>query len=136
MRVEKVSYLEWNKLAENAHKIAFQEVRPSWMNTFDFALVCFDEDQIMAYATVIEMDKQTAYMQHGGAMPNVKGTTKTLKTYRAIIDNLKANYKRITTRIENKNVPMLKLAMHEGLLINGCDCYPNEVFLHLKWGFN
>lgn len=135
MRVEKVSFEKWNELAENAHKIAFGEVRPACLNTFDFAVVCFDEDQILGYATVIEMDKETGYMQHGGAMPNVKGTVKSRVVYHKVMNWMKENYKRITTRIENTNVAMLKFAMSEGLLINGCDCYKNEVFLNLKWGF-
>jgi hypothetical protein len=135
MRTEKVSKDEWNVLAEAAHKVAFGEERPSELNTFDFAVVVFDEDQILAYATIIEMDKDTAYMQHGGAMPGIKGTTTSRITYHKIMNLLKEQYKRITTRIENKNISMLKFAMSEGLLINGCDCYPNEVFLHLKWGF-
>lgn len=133
MRVEKVSYMEWNKLAQSAHKIAFGEERPSWMNTFDFAIVCFNNDQIMSYATVIEMDKKTAYMQHGGAMPNVKGTAASYHCYDATIGFLKERYERITTRIENTNLAMLKFAMKQGLLIVGVDHWPNECFLHLRW---
>lgn len=135
MRVEKVSRDEWNKLAEDAHRIAFGEDRPACLNTFDFAVVCFDEDRILGYSTIIEMDKDTAYMQHGGAMPGVKGTTTTRIVYHKVIGWVKENYKRISTRIENKNVAMIKFAMSEGLLINGCDCYDNSVFLNLKWGF-
>lgn len=123
-------------LAPDAHKIAFGELRPAAQNTFDFALVVADEDQVFAYATIIEMDAETAYMQHGGAMPNVKGTTGSKKAYAGMIAWLKARYKRITTRIENKNVAMLKFAMSEGLLINGCDLYRSSVFVHLAWGFD
>lgn len=133
MRVEKVSYMEWNKLAEAAHKIAFGEERPAWMNTFDFAIVCFEDEKILSYATIIEMDKNTAYMQHGGAMPSTKGSTRSYLTYEKTIEFLKANYRRITTRIQNTNIPMLKFAMKQGLLIHGVDYYPGEIFLHLRW---
>lgn len=134
MRVEKVSFQEWQILAGDAHKVCFNEIRPPDINTFDFAVVCFDEDKILSYVTIIEMDKETAYMQHGGAFPGTKNTTNSFLTYHKTMTFLKEHYKRITTRIENKNVAMLKFAMKEGLLINGCDCYPGEVFLHLKWG--
>lgn len=135
MHVEKVSIENWGLLSEDAHKIAFGEVRPKSMDTYDFVLVCFDDKNILGYATIIEMDKETAYMQHGGAMPGTKGTTKTRLVYHKIIEWIRSNYKRISTRIENKNIGMLKLAMSEGLLVNGCDCYPSQVFLNLKWGF-
>lgn len=135
MKLERVEPTEWNKLAENAHLICFQEMRPARLNTFDFALVCADEAEIFSYTTIIEMDSETAYMQHGGAMPNAKGTTKVLKTYQMTLGYLKERYKRISTRIQNTNIAMLKLALSQGLVVNGCDCYPDGVFLHLTWGF-
>lgn len=135
MRVERVEPSEWNKLAEQAHLICFKELRPARLNTFDYALVCCDDKEIFSYATIIEMDADTAYMQHGGAMPNCLGTTKVLKTYKALIDTLKANYKRISTRIQNTNVAMIKLALSQGLIVVGCDCYPDGVFLHFAYGF-
>ncbi len=135
MRVERVEKADWNKLAEDAHLICFQEKRPAHLNTFDFAIVPLDEKTIYGYATIIEMDAETAYMQHGGSMPNIKGTVSTKRCYHEMIDWLKARYKRISTRIENKNVAMLKLAMSEGLIIHGCDCYADGIFLHLSYGF-
>jgi len=133
MRVEKVSFQEWNRLAEDAHKVAFGEARPASMNTFDFAVVGFDENQILGYATIIEFDRETAYMQHGGAMPGVKDTALSFATYSKIMEFVKANYRRITTRIQNTNIPMLKFAMKQGLLVHGVDYYPGEIYLHLRW---
>jgi hypothetical protein len=135
VQIHAVSPAEWSKLAEDAHRILFGESRPAEFNTFDYAMVVVDKEQITAYATIIEMDKETAYMQHGGALPNIKGTINSKRTYHGIIEWLKSRYKRISTRIQNKNVPMIKLALSEDLIIHGCDCHPDGVYLHLGWGF-
>ena len=132
IRVEQVGRPEWDKLAQNAHLISFGEIRPPEFNRFHYALVCLDDAEIYSYATIVEMDQESAYMQHGGAMPNIKGTVSVLKCYRLVMDWLRLRYKRISTRISNQNLPMLKMAMHEGLRIIGCDLYPDGVFLHLN----
>lgn len=132
-RLEKVPPTEWNKLAEDAHLICFQERRPSSANTFDFALVCFDEKEIFSYATIVETDSETAYMQHGGAMPNIKSSIHVKRVYHETVSWLKERYKKITTRVKNTNVAMLKLAFSEGLLVQGVICYPEGVFLQLGW---
>lgn len=132
IRVEQVGKPEWDKLAANAHLISFEEKRPPEFNRFHYALVCCDDNQIYTYATIIEMDQDSAYMQHGGAMPSSKGTVLVKRCYSMVIAWLKLRYKRISTRISNQNLPMLKLAMSEGLRVIGCDLYPDGIFLHLN----
>lgn len=129
----KVSKDEWNKLAENAHLAVFKERRDPSMNTFDYALVVATPTDIYGYATIIEMDAKSAYMQHGGSLPTIRSTAHAKGIYHNMIEWLKERYEHLSTRIENKNLAMLKLAMSEGLLVNGCDCYPDGVFLHLRW---
>lgn len=131
--IEQFTLENWNKIAEDAHLVCFNEARPREMNTFDYAIAAINEKGTIAgYATIIEYDKYHAYMQHGGAFPDtpkfhVPGT------YGALVDWLSDRYECITTRIRNTNTPMLKLAMGVGFLINGIDSYPSEgtIYLHL-----
>lgn len=125
----------FSDIAESAHMICFKEVRPRAFNTFDFALLADDNTGPLAYATCIEMDAESVYMQHGGAFPSSEGTVKVKRAYGKIIDELRGKYKRASTRIQNTNVPMLKLAMSEGFIVNGIDCFNHEVFCHLQNDF-
>lgn len=135
MKLYKATPEEWATLSESVHSVTFAEYRPVDQNRYTFVLVCAGETDITAYSTIIEMDKDTAYMQHGGALPNIKGTISSYRNYQAMITWLKDRYKRISTRISNKNVAMIKFALSEGLIIDGCFLYEGEVYLSLGWGF-
>lgn len=132
MKIEQVGKPEWDKLAAQAHLISFGERRPAEFNRFHYALVACDDATIFAYATIVEMDEESAYMQHGGAMPAARGGILVKRSYSGMIGWLKLRYKRISTRVSNENLPMLKLAMSEGLRVIGCDLYPDGIFLHLN----
>lgn len=127
---------QFAQLAPAVHAAVFKErPRQTYENRYNYALVVALDDQMIAYSTIIEMDDETAYMQHGGALPESKGTIKAKRAYTLMIEWLKSKYKRISTRIQNTNVPMIKFALSEGLIIDGCFCYERDVFLSLGWGF-
>jgi hypothetical protein len=132
MLVQEFSLEEFKVISKDVHYYAFKEIREPDENTFDFALVSLKDNKPMAYATCINMDKFTCYMQHGGALPDAKGTINVALGYAAMIKFLSKKYKTITTRIEHKNVPMQKLALSVGFLIYGVDYFDDEIFLHLK----
>lgn len=136
MILEKVSLEEWNKLSDSAHWTCFEEGRDPSLNTFDFALVVFTDDKICAYATILETDKETAYMQHGGSFPETRGTANTRRAYHMIMNFLRENYKFSTTQIGSFNRSMLKLALSENFLITGMHQYNKDIYLHLYQEFN
>ena len=132
MVVGKYNLEEWNKIAHDAHLACFGEFRDPSFNRYDYVLCAFKEDgSICAYASIIELDAESAYMQHGGAFPTVEGTVMVLKSYRKILDNLRSKYKRASTKISNYNLRMLKMALNEGFIIIGVDCHSDGTFLHL-----
>lgn len=134
MKIEVLSSEEWADLSEDAHKLCFGEHRPSGFNTVDYALLVVDEyAKPVAYATIIEHDRYSAYMQHGGAFPESEKSIKTVRAYHMILHFLKHQYTRITTRIKNSNLSMLKLAFSGGLLVHGVDCIGGDIFLGLLW---
>lgn len=127
---------QWNALAENAHLTCFKEERPAHLNTFDFAVMVEENDVPLAYATCIELDSESVYMQHGGAFPSAAKSAKAYLAYKSILNFLRGTHKRASTRIRNTNLPMLKMALKEGFIINGIDYYEdNQVYLHLLNGF-
>ena len=137
MKVTKFSLTEWGEMKpEILHSLCFNELREHKANTFDFALLVTDEDIPQCYATCIEMDNESIYMQHGGALPSAKENLRAVRGYHLIINWIKEKYKRASTRIENKNIAMLKLAFSAGFLVNGIDLFGDEIFLHLKNDFN
>lgn len=121
---------EWEKMAEDAHVICFNEKRPSYVNRIDYALLVVDQktDKPVSYITVKEFDNETAYWQHGGGFPGTIGIP-VYQAYRACIAYSKERYKRIFTLIENKNTPMLKMAMKVGFRIIGVKNIANEIML-------
>lgn len=134
MKIHRLAADEWNHLSESAHMICFKEVRPPDFNTCDFALLVTDENDVpVSYATILEIDKKSAYMQHGGAFPSVAKTVHVARSYHLIMAYLKENYTCISTRILNKNKAMLKLAMSADLIINGLDVVLGEIFLNHFW---
>lgn len=123
---------EWTALSTLAHKIAFNEERPADFNTFDFALVAFDADTIYGYGTLIEMDKESIYIQHGGAMPPLKGKGQTKELFGAGVKWLLERYKRVSFRVHNKNLPMIKLGFSTGFLICGCETFKDKTLLTMR----
>jgi len=123
---------EFKSLSEDAHMVVFNQVRPRHKNTFDFALVVEDESGTpLSYATCIDFDSDSVYMQHGGAFPSAAKNVKTVRSYHTMINHLRENYKRASTIINAQNLPMIKLAWSAGFVIHGADVMTDGVWLHL-----
>lgn len=130
IHVQKLSQSEWGIFSENAHKIAFGKLKPVAMERIDYALIATtDTEELIGYVTVKEMDSDTVYWQFGGGFPPGVRTIRIWHGYMGFLDWTRARYKRMTTLIENTNVPMLKLAMHAGLRVIGIRNYKGEVLL-------
>lgn len=130
MRVTRLSPAEWQGFSENAHLIAFGKKKSVDQERIDYALVATsDGGELIGYVTVKEMDAETVYWQFGGAFPPGRGSPRAWTGYKALLDWTASRYKRMTTLIENTNVPMLKLAMHAGLRVIGVRNYKGEVLL-------
>jgi hypothetical protein len=134
MRLETLSPVGWRELSKNAHLATFGVDRDPDQDRVNYALLVHNDKVPCSYATIIELDSKTAYMQHGGAFPSVAKTVHTVKSYVMMTDYLKSRYDIVSTKIQNKNLPMLKLALAAGLEINGLEISEGkDVFLILKW---
>lgn len=126
---------EWKPMAENAHLVLFGDKRSGELNRHHFVLVCFAEGELGGYMTCIEMDSESVYIQYGGVFPTFEKTIHVLQGYGKLVGELKGKYKRCSTRIENKNIPMLKMALHIGFLVTGIHYFEDKVFLELTYEF-
>jgi len=134
VNLRKLSLEEWNEMSKDAHLLCFSEERNPEMNRCNFALLITDEKDVpVAYSTIVELDSLSAYMQHGGAFPEFQGTTKVARAYHLMLAYLKEHYLKITTRIKNTNIAMLKLALSADLLVSGIDYVTGDLFLNLFW---
>lgn len=130
MRIHKLSPQEWSIFSEQAHLLAFDEIRPFLSERIDYALLATsDENKPMGYVTVRELDDESVYWQFGGSFPETRGSMACLKGYRAFLDWHKERYARVATLIENTNIPMLKMAMKVGFLIVGVKNVQGKVLL-------
>lgn len=137
IRPEKFTKEEWLELSQYAFIATFGEKRPVELERFSFALVAFDDAQIPGgWVTCIEMDSETIYWQHGGVLPNYELTPYMFRGYQVLVDWCKEHYKRITTRIENTNITMIKLAFKVGFLVTGVHMFNGKVYLELTNEFN
>lgn len=131
MNVQKYSKDEWALVSEDAHLVAFNELRANEMNRIDFALVVWDEKPL-GYMTCREFDSETIYISYGGAFGK---SYKVLEGYKAMLSSLKEKYKRATTLVENNNISMLKLSMSQGFLVTGIKNFKNQIYLELSREF-
>ncbi|CAK0758162.1 hypothetical protein CCP2SC5_2480002 [Azospirillaceae bacterium] len=129
---EKIDGTTWKReFSEAAHAAAFGEIRPRGIETADFALVCFADDNMAGYVQCIEMDKETVYWQMGGAFTESKGNFRVVPCYMDMVTWCLERYKRITTRIENENISMLHLAMKMGFRVCGTWNFGGRIYLEL-----
>lgn len=124
IRVEKLSPEAWKPLSENAHLIAFKEIKKAETDRIDFALLAVrGVGELLAYVTCKEHDSETIYWQFGGAFPGTRETSVSFLAYTAFVAYCKERYKSVVTVIDNDNFSMLKMAMKVGFKIVGLRYY-------------
>ncbi len=68
--VRRLEYSEWCKVSKEAHMISFGEFRPTYIESFNFAIAAFDPKGVISgWITCHEMDKESLYLQYGGVLP-------------------------------------------------------------------
>lgn len=132
-KITRISKDEWHEhLCRDAFNVSFGNVRHPNIERIDFALIATDSfNTISGFVTCKEMDAETLYWQYGGAMPNHSGTINVWNGYRCFIDWAKEKYKRVNTRIENRNYSMLRMAMKAGFCIVGTFNFNGKIYLDL-----
>lgn len=121
LRILEIPASSWiANFSEYAHRITFKEVKPKKFDRIDYALLVIDTetDSPIAYVTVRETDHETVYWQFGGAFWGQK-SIKMARCYDEMLKYQSQKSRRMWTRIENDNYPMLRLALSRRLKICG-----------------
>lgn len=128
------SYLWKEMMAKDAHELVFGETRSLDLDKCTHAYLCIDsKDEIAGYVTTIDMDSETLYWQHGGAMPEKRGTVLTISGMSKVLNACKEfGYKRVWFRVKNDNLPMLKLGLALGFKVIGTRFFENEIFVEMQ----
>lgn len=128
---------QWSVFSEDAHRAAFSEFRPAYMERIDYAILAHEPQNrgVLGYVTVRELDADSAYWQYGAALDTVSKGVLAVRVYERLINHMREKYKRITTLVENGNVPYLKLAMKMGFRIIGVRMFKGTVLVELLLDF-
>lgn len=130
--VEVLSGHQWQKLSESIHSVVFGEVGRAGLERADHALIVEVDGQMGGYFTCKVMDRDTLYIQYGGVFPGFEKSVHVLPGYRAMVDFARGSFKNIWTRIENKNTPMLKLALKLGFVPTGVSQFKDKLFVEMS----
>lgn len=131
--IRQLSPDQWKEVAKDAHLICFNEIRDPSLDRIDFALINERDGEPLNYCTARELDSESVYWQYGGAFPNSKGTTSSFYSYKRNAEwCFSQGYERITTYIQNTNLPMLKIALQVGFLVIGTRHFKGDVLLELQ----
>lgn len=138
IQIMKISAMDWKvHFSENAHLISFVEKRPASMDRIDYALLAVEpEKNALGFATIRELDAESAYIQYGGPFPTIKSTINIYKVYQKFLDLMQGQYKRLTCLVENDNLPYLKLAMKCGFRIIGVRTFKGSILVELLKEFD
>lgn len=132
MQLERIEPKEWKEYFVGlCYPASFGQFREPDMETISFALLVSKENRPISFCTCIEMDRETLYWQFGGAFAEIQKSHEVMQTYMMFVNYTKEHYKRATTRIENTNIPMLKMAMKCGFLIVGTWNVHGKIYLEL-----
>lgn len=133
MKITKVDKDMWAEVSGTFHEAVFGDKFDDGQERVDFGLLASTHaDKLIGYATCREEDSRVVYMQYGGALPEARQTTNVWYAYNQLVKYLAERYPTITTRIENTNKPMIRMAMRVGFLITGVRMWDGKVLLELQ----
>jgi hypothetical protein len=116
----KIIYPEqFKSLSYEMHKRVFNEEYPRQEERIDFACIFFYQENPIDYVTCYEHNSEVLYIQFRGIFSEYKNRRMVFVSYNILVEKLLEKYQFLTTRIENENIPMLKLALKCGWKIIG-----------------
>lgn len=101
----------------------------------DFALVAFNEGNVIAFAQLFELNAESVYIGSGGSIREHRGSFNILGFFTEGLSILSCKYKRALMTVKNTNTPMIKMALKTGFLINGTRNVNGETYLEMLLEF-
>jgi hypothetical protein len=137
IEVEQISKEVWlEKYHDKSFQRVFGEGKPRFDDRCNYALVVKKDSVPFAFVTCIEMDAKNVYWQLGGVSGDYQKTGAAMNAMTACLDWSKEKYQSIAMRVENTNLPMVKLALKAEFLIIGTRNFGSEIFLEFLKEFS
>jgi ribosomal protein S18 acetylase RimI-like enzyme len=131
-KVIKISPEEWvRQFSENCHRLVFNEIKPAVKERITYALLVVNGPDAVGYVTVRELDDVNVYWQWGGVIPKFRRSMTAVKAIELAIEWQRQHSARITTYVENTNLPMLKFYLSYGFLILGTRTFGGKIMVDL-----
>lgn len=106
-------------IVEDAHMAVFSDDLKKDYFRFDFAIAVHDKSEPIGYTLIHELSSEDVEMTYGGIVADHRGVA-TKDAFKSVLGRLKElGYKGVIAQVENKNIPMLRLALSENFLIIG-----------------
>ena len=135
MEVRRLTKDEWANFSEDAHQVVFDEYRPKGFDRLDYVLLLVEEDRVVSYVTIKEMDHFSCYWQFGGVMPDFRGQHKSYDVVKAFETYCREHYLRAGFLVQNTNKNMLVLAVKSGFSPIGMRTFKGDIFLEFTKEF-
>jgi RimJ/RimL family protein N-acetyltransferase len=121
LEIVKLDAGQWDDICSSTLKYSFGYEWPKGKTRADFAIIVQDKttQTPYGYASIIELDSESVFLEHGGNFKSTISTSFTFRGYSMIIDYLKEKYRNLSTRILNTNTAMLKMALKAGFIVTG-----------------
>lgn len=137
MKVILVNKEDWKQsFSRYAHEAAFGKIRDPEHERIDYALLAINGAVPVGYATVRELDRDTAYWPYGGVFPQWHGTPVSNKVFETCLCKQGTLTKRLRFLVERKNFPMLRIALKKEFLVTGLRVSGEDVFVELEKEFS
>jgi RimJ/RimL family protein N-acetyltransferase len=129
--IKQITKDEWKLFSENAHCAIFEKHKNSNLEKCDFAILFYENEKSLplGFITCKELDSETLYYQYGGLFKDFRGKGFSTDLFKEISRWCHEKYKYVGFRVENTNLPMLKLAMNAGYKIVGIRNFHNYILL-------
>lgn len=131
MEVVRLTPDKWATLSKNANMAVFGEIVDPGLEKIDCAYLILDKDSPVAFTSIQERDRESAYIQYGGTMPQHRGKGFGKEFFTMILDEVFKTYKRVGMLVENTNIPMLRLGMSSGFVIIGMRNFKGSILLEM-----
>ena len=127
-----VEKAEWESIESFAHEELFGKEYLDLYKDYNFAVLVSGGADMVCYATIKELDADTAFLNFGGTFKKYQSQYLTSECLKKIKDTLTKKYKYVGFCCRTKNIAMIKVGLNNGFNIIGMKLVlglPNLEFL-------
>lgn len=123
---------QWKAVERESHADLFGDEYGELFKEYNFVVLVTLGPDMVCYATIKELDGDTAFLNFGGTFRRYRGQNLTSQCLEKILACLKPQYKYIGFCCRTKNIAMIKVGLNNGFQMIGMKLIlglPNIEFL-------